>query len=194
MGPLLIPGILSGISSLAGTIANAVPTKADRENKKRIAELERLKLAEQLGLSEQERATLYGEAAQMAQAERDALQGAVLQNLAQGAGSGEALRQATRAAEAAARTDSQIGMQVARQDLAMRQALLDELSERTVMQSDRARERLSAAMQPIVDIADIGAESFVQEQALRQLTGQAGPLSPAQAARRVRLSSRLNGF
>ena len=168
----VVPGLGTAAGAVAGGLIGAIPslipTAADRENKKRIAELQRMQELGTLGLTEEEKMAVFG--AQQAQ-----IQGNIQANLAQSraagaagmGGAGAAQLQAARAAEAQAGLVAKAQRDLETADILRKRELEQELQARIASKSAKSQERAAAVSGALLG----GFEAYAEEGALAKITG-----------------------
>jgi hypothetical protein len=163
----------TGIGGLVGGAFEAIPalyeSDAERENKRRLAQLNRQQQLGILGLSEAEKQQLYGAATsqiagqlQQAQAQARAVGAA---GMASGAGA-EQLRQAQMAEQQAALAAG-VAQNVEAQNLARKRELEGEQQARIAAASQYKQQRLQAVSEGLSGALAGGLESFKQEQTIQ---------------------------
>lgn len=143
--------------SLISGLPNILPSKFEREQRKRMQDLQRKEEMGLLGLTDQERRVLEGsledrsnQAANFAQQERERLLAA-----SGAATSGAALLGAQMADEQLRQQNTQIAQAIEEEDLAKKQQQTDELRALEAAQSQYAANRI----QSITNIAEAGLEA-----------------------------------
>lgn len=134
------------ISAAAGGVATGIeslPTPAEKENKRKLKELQAREQADTLGLTSQEQQSLYNEGEQLMrqrQQEADAVQ---RQYMAQGSSSGQAFERAMAKEEAALDARSALVMGVQEQDYIKQEEQRQEIEDRLAADEERKKERRS---------------------------------------------------
>lgn len=134
------------ISAAAGGVATGIeslPTPAEKENKRKLKELQAREQADTLGLTSQEQQSLYNEGEQLMrqrQQEADAVQ---RQYMAQGGSSGQAFERAMAKEEAALDARSALVMGVQEQDYIKQEEQRQEIEDRLAADEERKKERRS---------------------------------------------------
>lgn len=170
MDPLTLSLIAGGGAAL-GALPDLIPSQYEREQKKRLAELQRDQELGILGLTADERRNienqLLGRSAQseaFAQAER--------QRLASGSSQfGRDLLQAQLSQQAAQQQQQDISARILAADIAKQQAQEQEIRDLEAAQAEYKRRRFEAAVAP----AQAGAETAVQMQTLEKLLQMPAP-------------------
>ena len=163
----------SALGAAAGQAISAIPalvkTDAEKENERRLKELQRMQELGTLGLTEAEKQQLYtsqqGAAANQMRAAQSQIRSAGAALGGSGAGT-EALRQA-QLAEGMAATEANISRGVEAQNLQRKRELEDEIQARIAAESQAKQQRLAA----ITGIASTGLETgiakYQQEQTIQ---------------------------
>lgn len=183
--PFLAPLLVSGASALGSAAARAIPTSADRENRRRLEELLELERGGDLGLTGQERQVaeqrsqdaLAAQASQQADITRQMLagqqaQGGVGAALAAQQGQGEQLARATQDA---------IG-QMEALDLEKKQLQRQEIEDRQARRGALQARNVEAFSSAITDLVDAGV---AQHSHLLTALGQPGLLARGRGAKFV---------
>jgi hypothetical protein len=166
MDPLTL-ALLAGGASLIGGLPDIIPSKFEKEQKKRLQDLQRRQELGTLGLSPEEQA-LIGSQFETQQAQADARQKALMEQYSslQGTPAGSAL-----AMQEAGLQGKQIGAQqaraVAQANLAQKAAQEQEIIDLQAAQGEMARQRAEALVAPL----EAGAGAFLQGQTLQTLAG-----------------------
>jgi hypothetical protein len=155
----------AGLDLIGGTlqsIPQMVPTAYDKNNKKRLKELQRMSELDALGLTEEEKQVLYNAYEQTAQAGRESLAGqqeAAAQAFSANA-SGQALKAAQLGQEQQAKTSADIQARITAADQARATALQQELEDRLAYKAQRTQQQVAAVtslLMPLVSGAKEGA-------------------------------------
>jgi hypothetical protein len=169
--------------SLLGAGIEAIPglieTDAEKENKRRLAQLKKMQEAGTLGLTEAEKQQLYTSAQGAAAGQMRQAQAGIRSAGAALGGSGagtEALRQA-QLAEGMTAVEANISQNVESQNLQRKRELEDEIQARIGAKSESDNARIAAA----AGIAATGVQSFTerlaQEQTIQGKAPSAGEIS-----------------
>lgn len=141
---------LTGLASIAGGVAtqlpNLIPSQYEREQKKKLKELQRKQELGMLGLTEQERSILEGRLQSRSQAAAEQSQADINRLLAGGgqALGGQALLGAQLASETRQRQESDISKQLEQENLAKQQQQLDEIAALEAGQAEYKAKRKAA--------------------------------------------------
>lgn len=161
----------AGLGSAAGIALESIPTliktDAEKENERRLAELQRMQEMGTLGLSESEKQQIFTSQQQAAGSQLKAAGQAIrASGAAFGAGGAgaEQLRQAA-AAEAMAGAQARIAQNVEAQNLQRKRELEQEIQARIAAKSQSEQEALAAG----VGIASTGLNTFIQAYGQEQL-------------------------
>ncbi len=171
-----VTGIASGIPYL-------IPTASDKENKKRLKELKRLRDLNALGLTEAEKQDYFSALNQAAQASREDITSKMesgTQAFNTGA-SGRELALAKAGEEAMGRIGTTIGQAVKQEDIARADAQRQELEDRLAAKAARDQQMASAAISMFMPILG----SMTEKGALNQTTSQKSS-GAATAARKLK--------
>ena len=166
MDPLTLALLASGATAV-GALPDIVPSKFEREQKKRLQDLQRQQELGALGLTDQERSALENKmqaSARQAMQQADLTQRQYAQQLG-GAQSGLALLGQQIGAEQGARTQIQVQQAIEEQDLAKKQRQEQELRALEAQQAEYARKRAEALTKPIT----AGAETYAGQMATDKL-------------------------
>lgn len=166
MDPLTLALLASGATAV-GALPDIVPSKFEREQKKRLQDLQRQQELGALGLTDQERSALENKmqaSARQAMQQADLTQRQYAQQLG-GAQSGLALLGQQIGAEQGARTQAQVQQAIEEQDLAKKQRQEQELRALEAQQAEYARKRAEALTKPVT----AGAEAYTGQIATDKL-------------------------
>ena len=166
MDPLTLALLASGATAV-GALPDIVPSKFEREQKKRLQDLQRQQELGALGLTDQERAALENKmqaSARQAMQQADLTQRQYAQQLGS-AQSGLALLGQQIGAEQGARTQVQVQQAIEEQDLAKKQRQEQELRALEAQQAEYKRKRAEALVAPFSS----GAEAYTGQMAADKL-------------------------
>ena len=166
MDPLTLALLASGATAV-GALPDIIPSKFEREQKKRLQDLQRQQELGALGLTDQERSALENKmqaSARQAMQQADLTQRQYAQQLG-GAQSGLALLGQQIGAEQGARTQVQVQQAIEEQDLAKKQRQEQELRALEAQQAEYKRKRAEALTKPIT----AGAETYTGQLATDKL-------------------------
>jgi hypothetical protein len=166
MDPLTLALLASGATAV-GALPDIIPSKFEREQKKRLQDLQRQQELGALGLTDQERSALENKmqtTARQAMQQADLTQRQYAQQLG-GAQSGLALLGQQIGAEQGARTQAQVQQAIEEQDLAKKQRQEQELRALEAQQAEYKRKRAEALTKPIT----AGAETYTSQMATDKL-------------------------
>lgn len=163
--PVATAALIGAGASALTSLPTLIPNKTDRENKRRLKELERKAAMGALGLSADEEAVLTNrlsarsaQAQAAADAERNAL-------LAGGGVTGGAALQAAVASDAErARSESENAARVAEADLAQKQAQREEIAALQAAVSERTGQKVAAATGIATGALEAGITTSAQQQ------------------------------
>lgn len=143
LGALATAALISAAAGGVATGIESLPTPAEKENKRKLKELQAREQADTLGLTSQEQQSLYNEGEQLMrqrQQEADAVQ---RQYMAQGSSSGQAFERAMAKEEAALDARSALVMGVQEQDYIKQEEQRQEIEDRLAADEERKKERRS---------------------------------------------------
>jgi len=166
MDPLTLALISAGGTAL-GALPDIIPSKFEREQKKRLQDLQRQQELGTLGLTDKERSLLENrmqQGAQQAMKQSDLVARQYAQGLG-GAQSGLALLGQQIGQEQGARTQQQVQQAVMEQDVAKRQRQEQELRALEAQQAEYKRKRAEALVAPFSS----GAEAYTGQMAADKL-------------------------
>ena len=174
----IIGGAVDAVSGIASGIPYLIQTGADKNNKKRIKELQRLQSLNALGLTEDEKQQYFTALNQAAQAGREGISSQMESGLQSfnTSGAGRSLALAKAGEEAMGRVGTQIGQSVKQEDIARADAQRQELEDRLAAKAERDRQMASAVTSMLMPILG----SATQSGALKQTTSvkpQSGAVS-----------------
>jgi hypothetical protein len=159
LSPMAIAALIGAAGEAPQTIGTLMPTALDIANRKRREELERRAAAGALGLTEEEmgvqRAAVERELAATERALRDQRQRALA---GAGAGSGEALKVALQSEQQQMEQRQRMAEVLQAQDVAEKQAELDELDQLVAEQARRQFERRAALAAPNKSAAEAATD------------------------------------
>lgn len=174
MDPLTMAAISAGATAL-GSLPKAIPSRYDREQKKRLQELERRQEMGLLGLTEAERAQIESslrgpreQAQRRSDAEIARLSSPTVQP-------GQQLMAAQMGAEGRQRLEADLASQILGLDLQKKAQEEADIEALRAGQELKRQERIDAALAPI----QAGAESYVSQMGLERLINVAN-LTPEQ--------------
>jgi len=165
MDPVTL-SILAGVGATAASqLPQLIPTSYDREQKKRLAELQRKEELGMLGLTDQERRVLEGRAGgAMQQAQQQAA--AQRQQYLAGGGSatgGQSLLQAQLADEQKRQARERINTEIEAQDIAKKQRQVEEMRALEAARGERKAQAVGAAGAIIGSGIEAGVTTSAQE-------------------------------
>jgi len=169
----LLSGALDLVSGTMNAIPYLVPTQYDKNNKKRLKELERLAEIEALGLTEEEKQSLFSSLSRTAEGGRDDIRGlmeASLQSI--DTSGGQALKRAALAQEQAARLETDLGSRVQAADEARAAALAQEFEDRLAYKGQRQQQQIQAATSLFMPFVNSMSESAALSQTTKGETGE----------------------
>lgn len=180
MDPITLAILGAAGGATASNLPALLPSKLNRENKRRLEELKRREEAGALGLTQKEEAAITGRlrttadvaAEQMEQQQRALLAGG---GAARG---GQALAQATAAQQQRMALESDVGQKVLEADLAERQREEDEMRALEAAVEERRREVIGA----IGSVAGAGIEAGFTSAAQQAIVQGQKDISPAKTA------------
>lgn len=183
MDPLTMSLIAAGGSAI-GALPDIIPSKYERDQKKRLQEMQRKQEMGALGLTEQQRAAIEGQmrgARQQAQQYADAERARLTQPTAQPQ---MALLGQQMADESRQRLEADLASQILGMDLQRQQQQEQEIKDLQAAQAQYRRARAEGLTAPF----QTGAEAYVSQMALERLLGnfakqqvnQAGQVAAAQ--------------
>lgn len=173
MDPITLSILASSAGAAAGTLPKLIPTKYEREQKRRLEDLQKKEAAGLLGLTEQQKGLMERQlqggaqaAAMGAQAERNRL-------LAGGGGAsgGQALLGAQLADEERQRAQERISTEIMAADIQQKQRQEDEIRNLQAAESERREQSVAAAGA----ILGAGIEGGVNEAAFQKIAAQKKP-------------------
>jgi len=168
-----LPLLALPIAAAAGgaaieAIPSFLPNAATRENKRRLEELQKMQELGTLGLTEEEKQSIFG--SQQAQIQ-GALQSSQAQARAAGAagmqGAGAAQLQAAKAAETQANLVATAQRDLETKNLTRKRELEQEIQARIAAKAEKSQERAAA----IAKIGSAGFEAGMEELGLSSITG-----------------------
>lgn len=134
------------ISAAAGGVATGIetlPTPAEKENKRKLKELQAREEAETLGLTSQEQQSLYNEGEQLMRQRQQEAEAVQRQYMAQGASSGQAFERALAKEESALSARQAMVQGVQEQDYIKQEEQRQEIEDRLAADEQRKKERRS---------------------------------------------------
>jgi hypothetical protein len=187
-----LPLLALPIAAAAGgaaieAIPSFLPNAATRENKRRLEELQKMQELGTLGLTEEEKQSIFG--SQQAQIQ-GALQSSQAQARAAGAagmqGAGAAQLQAAKAAETQANLVAQAQRGLEAANIQRKRELEQEIQARIAAKAEKSQERAAA----IAKIGSAGFEAGMEELGLSSITGgsKIGGSEISNAARELGMS------
>jgi len=187
-----LPLLALPIAAAAGgaaieAIPSFLPNAATRENKRRLEELQKMQELGTLGLTEEEKQSIFG--SQQAQIQ-GALQSSQAQARAAGAagmqGAGAAQLQAAKAAETQANLVATAQRDLETKNLTRKRELEQEIQARIAAKAEKSQERAAA----IAKIGSAGFEAGMEELGLSSMTGgtRIGSSEISNAARELGMS------
>ena len=167
--PLLaLPIVAAAGGAAIEAIPTLLPTAQTRENKRRLEELQRMQEMGTLGLTEEEKQSIFG--SQQAQIQ-GALQASQAQARAAGAagmqGAGAAQLQAAKAAETQANLVAQAQRGLEAANIQRKRELEQEIQARIAAKAEKSQERAAA----LAKIGSVGFEAGMEELGLSSMTG-----------------------
>jgi hypothetical protein len=176
--------ILNAAQNVGGATMDALPyiikTDYEKENKKRLEELKRMKELDTLGLSESEKQAIaerYSAPLQAAQAQQLSEQRRILATQA-GTGAGQGLAQMARSEQALARAASAQGQAITEADRQREQEQEEEYWARLAWQAQKKQERVAAWS----SIGKAAIKGKQESSALTQTTSNGGAVNDASAS------------
>jgi hypothetical protein len=154
------------ISAAAGGVATGIeslPTPAEKENKRKLKELQAREEAETLGLTLQEQQSLYNEGEQLMRARQQEAEAVQRQYMAQGASSGQAFERALAKEESALSARQAMVQGVQERDYIKQEEQRQEIEDRLAADEQRKRDRRSAITAGIKGTAQVGVDAIQKD-------------------------------
>lgn len=154
------------ISAAAGGVATGIeslPTPAEKENKRKLKELQAREEAETLGLTLQEQQSLYNEGEQLMRARQQEAEAVQRQYMAQGASSGQAFERALAKEESALSARQAMVQGVQERDYIKQEEQRQEIEDRLAADEQRKRDRRSAITAGIKGTAQVSVDAIQKD-------------------------------
>ena len=177
---MLTAALVGGLGELPQSIGTLLPTALDKSNKKRREELERRATLDLLGLTEDEMAVQRAEMDRELEATERSIEDQRQRALAgAGAGGGEALNIAMATEQQQLEQRGRMAESLMAQDVAEKEAELDELDQLVAEQARRQFERRAAVAAPVKQ----ASESLTDFLDFKRTTGQKASKADEQGAK-----------
>ena len=180
ISPALAAALIGGLGEVPQSIGTLMPTALDKGNRKRRQELERRATLGLLGLSEEEMAVQRtGMEKELEASERAIVDQRQRALAGAGAGSGDALKMAMETEQQQLEQRERMAESLMAQDVAEKEAELDELDQLVAEQARRQMERRAAVAAPVKQ----GAESLTDFLDFKRTTDQTADKADKQGAK-----------
>lgn len=143
LGALATAALISAAAGGVATGIESLPTPAEKENKRKLKELQAREEAETLGLTSQEQQSLYNEGEQLMRQRQQEAEAVQRQYMAQGASSGQAFERALAKEESALSARQAMVQGVQEQDYIKQEEQRQEIEDRLAADEQRKKERRS---------------------------------------------------
>ena len=143
LGALATAALISAAAGGVATGIETLPTPAEKENKRKLKELQAREEAETLGLTLQEQQSLYNEGEQLMRQRQQEAEAVQRQYMAQGASSGQAFERALAKEESALSARQAMVQGVQEQDYIKQEEQRQEIEDRLAADEQRKKERRS---------------------------------------------------
>jgi len=143
LGALATAALISAAAGGVATGIETLPTPAEKENKRKLKELQAREAAETLGLTSQEQQSLYNEGEQLMRQRQQEAEAVQRQYMAQGASSGQAFERALAKEESALSARQAMVQGVQEQDYIKQEEQRQEIEDRLAADEQRKKERRS---------------------------------------------------
>ena len=143
LGAIATQALISAAAGGVATGLESLPTPAEKENKRKLKELQAREEAETLGLTLQEQQSLYNEGEQLMRQRQQEAEAVQRQYMAQGASSGQAFERALAKEESALSARQAMVQGVQEQDYIMQEDQRQEIEDRLAADEQRKIERRS---------------------------------------------------
>ena len=143
LGALATAALISAAAGGVATGIETLPTPAEKENKRKLKELQAREAAETLGLTSQEQQSLYNEGEQLMRQRQQEAEAVQRQYMAQGTSSGQAFERALAKEESALSARQAMVQGVQEQDYIKQEEQRQEIEDRLAADEQRKKERRS---------------------------------------------------
>lgn len=143
LGALATAALISAAAGGVATGIETLPTPAEKENKRKLKELQAREEAETLGLTSQEQQSLYNEGEQLMRQRQQEAEAVQRQYMAQGSSSGQAFERALAKEESALSARQAMVQGVQEQDYIKQEEQRQEIEDRLAADEQRKKERRS---------------------------------------------------
>ena len=186
MDPLTL-ALIAGGASLAGGLPDIIPSKYERDQKKKLKELQRQQELGTLGLTTDEQSRIAEQFAGQGE-QAAAAQKAMMSQYGQLQGQpGQAAVAMVAAGEQAQRIGAEKARAITAADLQKKAEQEQEIRDLEAAQAEYRKARQEALVRPLVEGATAGVSSVLQQQAINQLLGieSAQPAKPVSPYREI---------
>ena len=143
LGALATAALISAAAGGVATGIETLPTPAEKENKRKLKELQAREAAETLGLTSTEEQSLYNEGESLMRQRQQEAEAVQRQYMAQGASSGQAFERALAKEESALSARQAMVQGVQEQDYIKQEEQRQEIEDRLAADEQRKKERRS---------------------------------------------------
>lgn len=143
LGALATAALISAAAGGVATGIETLPTPAEKENKRKLKELQAREEAETLGLTSQEQQSLYNEGESLMRQRQQEAEAVQRQYMAQGTSSGQAFERALAKEESALSARQAMVQGVQEQDYIKQEEQRQEIEDRLAADEQRKKERRS---------------------------------------------------
>lgn len=143
LGALATAALISAAAGGVATGIETLPTPAEKENKRKLKELQAREAAETLGLTSQEQQSLYNEGESLMRQRQQEAEAVQRQYMAQGTSSGQAFERALAKEESALSARQAMVQGVQEQDYIKQEEQRQEIEDRLAADEQRKKERRS---------------------------------------------------
>ena len=143
LGALATAALISAAAGGVATGIETLPTPAEKENKRKLKELQAREEAETLGLTSQEQQSLYNEGESLMRQRQQEAEAVQRQYMAQGTSSGQAFERALAKEESALSARQAMVQGVQERDYTMQEDQRQEIEDRLAADEQRKKERRS---------------------------------------------------
>jgi len=143
LGAIATAALISAATGGVATGIESLPTPAEKENKRKLKELQAREEAETLGLTSQEQQSLYNEGEQLMRQRQQEAEAVQRQYMAQGTSSGQAFERALAKEESALSARQAMVQGVQEQDYIKQEEQRQEIEDRLAADEQRKKERRS---------------------------------------------------
>ena len=143
LGAIATAALISAATGGVATGIESLPTPAEKENKRKLKELQAREAAETLGLTSQEQQSLYNEGEQLMRQRQQEAEAVQRQYMAQGTSSGQAFERALAKEESALSARQAMVQGVQEQDYIKQEEQRQEIEDRLAADEQRKKERRS---------------------------------------------------